>query len=788
MKQFLGIITVALCMLVLRSDLQAQMYPVVAGTTTSAKTSTSSTTHNVSLPSGIQAGDLLLVFWTDNTTSTTVGTPSGWISLYSDVSGGRTRAAWYKIASGSEGPSLSLSLSGSSLLSAHNSYRIAAGSFQGVPVAASEETGTNSSPNPPGLSPSWGSYKTLWLAASHSEGNSSGSAPSGYSELITGYTGSTGSSHARTMTARFFSESASENPGSFSLGNNRNWAANTVAIQGPSGLFRTRAAGAWNNSNTWEEFADGTWTNTANLPNTPTMAVHETFFPVIAGTANSAKTSQTGTVHSIALPINIQAGDLLLVFWVDENSSGTAPATPAGFTQLYTNTSSSRVRRAWYKIATGSEGAFIDVTGGAERSAHVAYRIAAGSYQGVPQAGSVQSDNEDGPNPPNLSPSWGLFKTMWIAASHSEGYTSTVGLPSNYSDRIQSNTGSTGSSHATMVTGTRFYEAAAENPGSFSMSGDRHWAANTVAIQGSEIVDEVPQGVCNVVIRNGHSVSLTADIVIDDITIDAGATLNAGSATVTMMGNWENNGTFNAQTSTFVMGGSSAQTMKGSTFYNLEIDNAGGVTLLSDETIANTLTLTEGVVTTGEDHQLIVTNTNPGAVVIGAGSINGTIRRAIGNGIPGTYRFTDYYTFMILNNSQSAQDVTVTSYPGEFPSPIGNPGAAIKRYYEITATSLMANTLSLAFINGVANENPNNIDTMDIAVFRLRPGTTSWENYGPFAGTNVSASAFSVSDWSTKFSLGNGFGALPVQLASFTGAVVNNNNVRLDWRTISEVN
>jgi hypothetical protein len=77
--------------------------------------------------------------------------------------------------------------------------------------------------------------------------------------------------------------------------------------------------------------------------------------------------------------------------------------------------------------------------------------------------------------------------------------------------------------------------------------------------------------------------------------VDASTTLSAGSFTHTVKGNWSNSGTLTAGTSRFKMQGSALQTMSGSTFYDLEIDNASGVNMLTNETVSNSLILTSGV-------------------------------------------------------------------------------------------------------------------------------------------------------------------------------------------------
>lgn len=179
--------------------------PVVAGRATSSETG-NTFSHQVSLPSGIVANDLLLIFWSDRQrTDAIVPVPGGWTELYRDVSaGGARRIAWYKIATGTEGTSLTITTSGGTgndIRSAHNSYRIAAGTYQGVPVIGTVASGSSSNPNPPSLTSGFGVTNTLWIAASHSGGAFNVTAPAGYSNPIDENSGNTGTSNATMASA-----------------------------------------------------------------------------------------------------------------------------------------------------------------------------------------------------------------------------------------------------------------------------------------------------------------------------------------------------------------------------------------------------------------------------------------------------------------------------------------------------------------------------------------------------------------------------------------------------------
>tara|TARA_R110000868_G_scaffold59052_2_gene181433 strand:+ start:54 stop:713 length:660 start_codon:yes stop_codon:yes gene_type:complete len=78
----------------------------VAGTIVNSASSVSA-----NLPSGIAAGDLLVMFVSIATaTGNTITTPSGWTQFLAQVTGPRT-GAYYKVADGSEGATQSVTLS-----------------------------------------------------------------------------------------------------------------------------------------------------------------------------------------------------------------------------------------------------------------------------------------------------------------------------------------------------------------------------------------------------------------------------------------------------------------------------------------------------------------------------------------------------------------------------------------------------------------------------------------------------------------------------------------------------
>ena len=216
-------------------------FPVIKSKSTSVQ-STATSTHTVVLPTGISAGDLLIVFFTnsDNGALDNYSVPSGWTTLH--LSTDVRRLVIYKTAGTSEGTSITIQTRdyrdrGVSVQSAHNVYCIQAGTFTGnVYYDSPSNTGTSANPNPSSNTPTFGAGNTMWIAASYSDGVSNvTSAPSNYGSLTQAYSGTVGSNGATMATAFRNLNAASEDPGTFTLSSSVGWGANTIAIQGLEG-------------------------------------------------------------------------------------------------------------------------------------------------------------------------------------------------------------------------------------------------------------------------------------------------------------------------------------------------------------------------------------------------------------------------------------------------------------------------------------------------------------------------------------------------------------------------
>lgn len=211
---------------------------------TSGSEATATTSHTVTLPTGIVAGQLLLVLIGGENPSGT-SFPAGWTELFDagGSSAGWLAGAW-RVADGGESGSITVTTTGS-VKSAWIVYRFS--NHNGTVEAATpvDQPGT-ASPDPPSLSPSWGSDKTKWLVAFAGESPSQRAVsayPTDYADdQLTAGTGNTAGADATIGAASRLLETATEDPGAFSLGGTGNWFAVTIAVQGSCPNDQTTAA------------------------------------------------------------------------------------------------------------------------------------------------------------------------------------------------------------------------------------------------------------------------------------------------------------------------------------------------------------------------------------------------------------------------------------------------------------------------------------------------------------------------------------------------------------------
>jgi len=154
------------------------------------------------------------------------------------------------------------------------------------------------------------------------------------------------------------------------------------------------------------------------------------------------------------------------------------------------------------------------------------------------------------------------------------------------------------------------------NNSSGTLTFDASDSDNTIKTSGADLYD--------VTFSSGsYTLQDALDVVENDLTISSGATLDASGNDITLAGDWDNDGTFTANSNTVTFNGSAAQAVSGATTWaNLTIANTAAPSDTNDvdpdaiQTVTNTLTVSDGQWTpfTGDDYASVVIGAN-GSIV-----------------------------------------------------------------------------------------------------------------------------------------------------------------------------
>lgn len=196
--------------------------------------------------------------------------------------------------------------------------------------------------------------------------------------------------------------------------------------------------------------------------------------PMIDGWRHSVTTtvsSSQATTHAIAMPAQVQAGDLLLML-VAPQQTATAVIPPAGWDVVYqrgTTADQSIVVGIFSKVATGSEGGgTATITIGESR--HIAaqvHRISGAVARAGLRVSAALNANFSGSTifPPALTNSWGSgTSSLWITGSLLRTAVAMTSLPADYSGDV-----STLGSNGAVVSAIRVLDALSHTPGQFSV-------------------------------------------------------------------------------------------------------------------------------------------------------------------------------------------------------------------------------------------------------------------------------------------------------------------------------
>ncbi|MBI3927281.1 MAG: tail fiber domain-containing protein [Armatimonadetes bacterium] len=203
----------------------AARQPEIVSVATGASGASNVTSHPITMPSNIQKGDLLIVFFSSD--GGVFSSCAGWSKAREGSQGANvTGAVFYKVAQGGDTATV---VTSAAEQSSHIVYQVRLWPGWSRVLAADAASGASGNADPPSLS--FGATASgLVIASRHGDATEVASgAPAGYSNLQTSTAAGAGGASTNTA-VKFVASVGSENPGAFSGDGVEQWAAFTVLI------------------------------------------------------------------------------------------------------------------------------------------------------------------------------------------------------------------------------------------------------------------------------------------------------------------------------------------------------------------------------------------------------------------------------------------------------------------------------------------------------------------------------------------------------------------------------
>jgi hypothetical protein len=268
--------------------------------------------------------------------------------------------------------------------------------------------------------------------------------------------------------------------------------------------------------------------------------------------------------------------------------------------------------------------------------------------------------------------------------------------------------------------GTVVELAAVNNSGTISLSSFNFSRAGAQTLLGS---GSFSNNVATVM--NGSILTLLSNHQFSSLVVQASATLDISSRTLSVSGNLTNSGAITTTGSTVVANGTTSQILTNANYRNLTAQNSAGVALGSNATVTHILTLTSDLQTGG----FILTMPWGTETSAGGGDVVGNIR-IIGLASPAA-SYGNPFNTIGFSSGTPPTDVTVNlvkAAPGGFPN-------AVQRTYTVTPNGGVgfAANVQLHYLDSELN---GNAEGAALSLWRFNG--TSWQK-----STN---NAFSTTD------------------------------------------
>ena len=354
------------------------------------------------------------------------------------------------------------------------------------------------------------------------------------------------------------------------------------------------------------------------------------------------------------------------------------------------------------------------------------------------------------------------------------------------------------------------------NGGAFTNIGTFNAQTGTVAFSGTGTLAG-NETTFNNLTTNGNLNASASPTINGTLTLSSG-TLSVGANTLTVNGSISTtSGNIDASnaSATVVFGGSSAQTIPASTFTgninNLTLSNSAGLTTNQSLTVANTLSLSSGVLTLGTNNltltgSLHATNNGSSTAFINTNNSGAFIRSISSTGVD--YKFpvglSDYAPITVNFTGGTIASSTLASRAVSGLHPDAVDGAYIRSnlYWQMNQSGMTNPQYNVSFTYPGVTNGVGSSETEANLLPAKYSASTGWLSSGScaicYSGTTMGTSSINTETktltWNgvTGFSDFGGFGEgngspLPVELLSFNG-ICDENQIQLTWSTASENN
>ena len=306
-----------------------------------------------------------------------------------------------------------------------------------------------------------------------------------------------------------------------------------------------------------------------------------------------------------------------------------------------------------------------------------------------------------------------------------------------------------------------------------------------------------PTSFYDVTVSNSNVSGVTPSsnwLVSNDFTIQSGSAFHAGNYSHSVAGNISNNGTLYADGSTFILNGTTQQTVNSSSAFNhLTINKpAASVLLASNTTVNGTLHFDAGKIET-QEYVLIqpVSGSVTGAAQ-STGWVNGLMQKEIPTGaVSRTFEMGDatHYTPVSLafSDVSTAGNLKICSVAGDHPA-IGsatiNATKSVNRFWRLVNTGIVCSDFAATF-HFASSEVDNGVDTLALGVdvydgssWKLPTTTvqratlvtaTGITEFGDFAIGEICNAGTAITYPDAPYCANSGTG--PVQLTGKTGGI-----------------